>query len=227
MSAKNSADSSEKGEDFEGGNAPGATPERKPLDFGLVNGLTAPPGQMVQDLTGWQAQQQDQDMTGQSTSASPQLPSSGAVRPGEIDNEREQIWRQFMKANPKIQLLDQSQEGTMTEEGVKTPYMAPRLQNFPFDSIEELAEDMRHNGLRWRHNLRERVADDPNLKRLLDWVTYTAHLQRASQQEVLRRSFSTSSYFPTSKANKSWTWATAMCKCQSPSSNNTHTLPRS
>ncbi len=57
-------------------------------------------------------------------------------------------------------------------EDEQTPYMGPRLQNFPFNSIKELAEDMRHNGLRWRHNLRERVADDPNLKRLLDWVTY-------------------------------------------------------
>ncbi len=57
-------------------------------------------------------------------------------------------------------------------EDEEIPYMAPRLQNFPFNSIEELAEDMRHNGLRWRHNLRERVAEDPTLKRLLDWVTY-------------------------------------------------------
>ncbi len=59
MSAKNNADSSEKDEDFEIENAPGATQGRTPLDFRLVKQMPAPPGQMVQDLAGWQAQQQD------------------------------------------------------------------------------------------------------------------------------------------------------------------------
>jgi hypothetical protein len=170
MSAKNSADSSEKDEDFESGNAPGATQERTPLDFRLVNRMPAPPGQMVRDLAGWQAQQQDQNMMDQSPSTEP-LPS-GTLQPEEVDNQREQMWQQFIQANPNIQRADQSQVVMMAVEGGETPYTAPRPQNFPFNSIEELAEDMRHNGLRWRHNLRERVADDPNLKRLLDWVTY-------------------------------------------------------
>jgi hypothetical protein len=172
MSGRGSADSSERDEDFESGNAPGATPHRTPLNFRLVTGMPAPPGQMVQDLAGWQAQQRDQDMMDQSSSASSQLPTSGTVQPGEIDNKREQIWQKFVKANPKIKQADESQGEKMAVEDDETPYMAPQLQNFPFNSIEELAEDMRHNGLRWRHNLRERVGDDPKLTRLLDWVAY-------------------------------------------------------
>jgi hypothetical protein len=77
-----------------------------------------------------------------------------------------------VKANPKIKESEKSQGDQIEVEVEETPYMAPPIQNFPFNSIEELTEDMRHNGLRWRHNLRERVATDPNLKRLLDWVTY-------------------------------------------------------
>jgi hypothetical protein len=167
MSGQGSADSSERDEDFESGNAPGATPDRTP-----VIGMPAPPGQMAQDLAGWQDRQRDQDMMDQSSPASSQLPTSSTMQPGKIDNEREQIWQQFMKANPKMQLVDQSQGETTAVEGVETPYMAPRLQNFPFNSIEELAEDMGHNGLRRRHNLRERIVEDPSLKRLLNWVTY-------------------------------------------------------
>jgi hypothetical protein len=165
MSAKNSADFSEKDEDFESRNAPGATQERTPLDFRLVNGMPAPPGQMVRDLAGWQAQQQDQNMMDESPGTEP-LPS-GTIQPEEVWNQREQVWQKYLQENPAVARAEQSQvEATAVEreESAGTPYMAPPRQNFPFNSIEELAEDMKHNGLRWRHNLRERVADDPNLK---------------------------------------------------------------
>jgi hypothetical protein len=162
---------SAKDENFQGEDASGATQVRTPLGFRLVSGMPAPPGQMTQDLVGWQAQQRDQVMMDQSSTASSQPPSSGPIRSGEIDKEREQIWQKYLQENPGIARADQSQvETTDVERGesVGTPYMAPPRQKFPFNSIEELAEDMRHNGLRWRHNLRERVADDPALKRFLD-----------------------------------------------------------
>jgi hypothetical protein len=134
--------------------------------------MPAPPGQMKKDLAGWEAQKRDQDMMGESFSTSTHLPSSGLDQPEKIDSEeQEKIWQQFAAAN-NIRQAGDSQENRMEVEEDEKPYMAPPLQNFSFNSIEELAEQMRRNGLRWRHNLRERVADDPNLKRLLDWVTY-------------------------------------------------------
>jgi hypothetical protein len=131
---------------------------------------------MVRDLAGWQAQQQDQNMTdaGSVTGTGPLNP--GETQPDDAEkHQREQDWQQYLQEHPNITQAGTSQVKTTSverEESAGSPYLAPPIQNFPFDSIEELAEAMRHNGLRWRHNLRERVADDPNLKRFLDWVTY-------------------------------------------------------
>ncbi len=56
MSDRGSADSSEKDEEFEDGNAPGANPGRTPLDLQLVSGMPPSLGQMEKDLAGWKAQ---------------------------------------------------------------------------------------------------------------------------------------------------------------------------
>jgi hypothetical protein len=39
-------------------------------------------------------------------------------------------------------------------------------------SIDHLDEQMRFNGLRWRHELKRRVTKDPNLQNLLTWIQY-------------------------------------------------------
>jgi hypothetical protein len=149
MSAQNSVDSSEKDEDFGSENAPGATQGRTPLDFRLVNGMPAPPGQMVRDLAGWQAQQQDQNMTDEGSGTGTEPLNPGKTQPDDVWNQREQVWQKYLQEHPDVAQAEQSQVETTTaerEESAGTPYLAPPRQNFPFNSIEELAEDMRHNG---------------------------------------------------------------------------------
>jgi hypothetical protein len=132
MSAKNSADSSEKDEDFGSENAPGATPGRTPLDFRLVNGMPAPPGQMVRDLAGWQAQQQDQEMTDEGSGTGTEPLNPGKMQPDDVWNQREQVWQQYIQKHPDVAQAEESQvkttivereesAGTEREESAGTP----------------------------------------------------------------------------------------------------------
>jgi hypothetical protein len=51
-------------------------------------------------------------------------------------------------------------------------FLLPPSQKFRPSSIDHLEERMRFNGLRWRHELKRRVAKDPNLHNLLTWVQH-------------------------------------------------------
>jgi hypothetical protein len=54
-------------------------------------------------------------------------------------------------------------------EGVDQPILhSPQLQKFIYNSVEELAERMKHIG----YALKEKVAIDSDLKRHLDWIQY-------------------------------------------------------
>ena len=48
----------------------------------------------------------------------------------------------------------------------------PPSQNFHPNSIDLLDEQMRHNGLRWRHALNRAAAKDPHLQDLLKWFQH-------------------------------------------------------
>jgi hypothetical protein len=50
-------------------------------------------------------------------------------------------------------------------------FLAPS-QKFHPNSIDHLDEQMRFNGLRWRHELKRRVAKDPHLQDLLNWFQH-------------------------------------------------------
>ncbi len=170
---------------FESENAPGATQGRTPLDFRLVKEMPAPPGQMVRDLAGWQAQQQDQNMMDEGSGTGTEPLNPGKTQPDEVWNQREQVWQQYIQKHPDVAQAEQSQvkttivereesagtereesAGTEREESAGTPYLAPPRQNFPFDSIEELAEDMRHNCERYEHEIDYRLWDIGSSKSL-------------------------------------------------------------
>jgi hypothetical protein len=50
-------------------------------------------------------------------------------------------------------------------------FLLPESQNFVPGTAEDFTEKMRINGLRWRHELRKKVKNDPNLRELLQWVS--------------------------------------------------------
>jgi hypothetical protein len=62
---------------------------------------------------------------------------------------------------------DEDEDGDQEEE-----LFLPPSQNFRPNSIDQLDEQMRYNGLRWRHELKKRVAKDPNLQSLLTWFQH-------------------------------------------------------
>ncbi len=49
-------------------------------------------------------------------------------------------------------------------------FLLPRSQHYAPGTTEDFTEKMRFNGLRWRHALRKRVQNDPQLRELLQWV---------------------------------------------------------
>ncbi len=48
--------------------------------------------------------------------------------------------------------------------------LLPESQNFVPGTAEDFTEKMRFNGLRWRHELRKRVRNDPTLREFFQWV---------------------------------------------------------
>jgi hypothetical protein len=58
------------------------------------------------------------------------------------------------------------------DEDPEDELFLPPSQNFHPNSIDHLDEQMRYNGLRWRHELKRRVAKDPHLQDLLTWFQY-------------------------------------------------------
>ncbi len=63
---------------------------------------------------------------------------------------------------------------TINEEGgheEDDKFLLPESQNFVPGTAEDFTEKMRINGLRWRHELRKKVKNDPNLRELLQWVS--------------------------------------------------------
>jgi len=65
----------------------------------------------------------------------------------------------------------QSNDQTMndgTEED--DAFLLPESQNFSHGTAEHFTEVLRFNGLRWRHELKRRVRNDPTLQEFLVWV---------------------------------------------------------
>ncbi len=65
------------------------------------------------------------------------------------------------------QSKDQAMNDGTEEEDV---FLLPESQNFVPGTAEYFTEKMRFNGLRWRHELRKRVRNDPTLREFLQWV---------------------------------------------------------
>jgi hypothetical protein len=62
---------------------------------------------------------------------------------------------------------DEDEDGDQEEE-----LFLPPSQKFHPNSIDYLDEQMRFNGLRWRHELKRRVAKDSHLQDLLNWFQH-------------------------------------------------------
>jgi hypothetical protein len=58
------------------------------------------------------------------------------------------------------------------DEDPEDEIFLPPSQNFHPNSTDHLDEQMRYNGLRWRHALKRRVAKDPHLHDLLMWFQH-------------------------------------------------------
>ncbi len=68
---------------------------------------------------------------------------------------------------PPPQSKDHTMNDGTEEEDV---FLLPESQNFVPGTAEYFTEKMRFNGLRWRHELRKRVRNDPTLREFLQWV---------------------------------------------------------
>jgi hypothetical protein len=71
---------------------------------------------------------------------------------------------------------DEDEDGDQAEE-----LFLPPSQNFRPNSIDHLDEQMRFNGLRWRHELKRRVAKDPHLQDLLNWFQHPAPMDETTR----------------------------------------------
>ena len=71
------------------------------------------------------------------------------------------------KAPSPPQSKDQSMNEGTEEDDV---FLLPESQNFPHGTAEHFTEVLRFNGLRWRHELKRRVRNDPTLQDFLVWV---------------------------------------------------------
>ncbi len=74
---------------------------------------------------------------------------------------------QTAKDRPPPQSEDLTMNDGTKEEDV---FLLPESQNFVHRTAEDFTEKMRFNGLRWRHDLRKRVRNDPTLREFLQWV---------------------------------------------------------
>jgi hypothetical protein len=74
---------------------------------------------------------------------------------------------QTAKDRPPPQSEDLTMNDGTEEEDV---FLLPESQNFVPGTAEDFTEKMRFNGLRWRHELRKRVRNDPTLREFLQWV---------------------------------------------------------
>ena len=121
-----------------------------------------------------QEQNPDQTMSPNASSvAAEQLPrhetqaqeSDAAIRA--FDDLYDTSDGQTAKDSPPSQLKDQTMNDGSEEEDV---FLLPESQNFVHGTAEHFTEVMRFNGLRWRHELRRRVRNDPTLREFLEWV---------------------------------------------------------
>ncbi len=62
---------------------------------------------------------------------------------------------------------DELEDGEQEED-----FLLPPSQKLRPGSIDHLDEQMRFNGLRWRHQLKRRVAKDPDLHNVLRWFQH-------------------------------------------------------
>jgi hypothetical protein len=62
---------------------------------------------------------------------------------------------------------DEHEDGDQDED-----FLLPPSQKFHPGSIDHLDEQMRFNGLAWRHALKRRAAKDLNLRNLLAWIQH-------------------------------------------------------
>jgi hypothetical protein len=76
------------------------------------------------------------------------------------------------KANEETAPQDSGFMDEDEDEDPEDELFLPPLQNFHPNSIDRLDEQMRYNGLRWRHALKRRVAKDPHLHDLLTWFQH-------------------------------------------------------
>ena len=65
--------------------------------------------------------------------------------------------------------VDKDNEDKDNEE--EDVFLLPESGNFAIGTAEYFTEKLRFNGLRWRHEVRQRVKKDPNLRDFLLWVS--------------------------------------------------------
>jgi hypothetical protein len=90
---------------------------------------------------------------------------TNTVPPTAIRNREEKADGEATRRDWNFQ--DEDEDGDQEEE-----LFLPPSQNFRPNSIDHLDEQIRYNGLRWRHELKKRVAKDPNLQSLLTWFQH-------------------------------------------------------
>jgi hypothetical protein len=122
-----------------------------------------------------QDQTPDQTMTSEKSSVAAGEPPPQGVRTDDGLDAIKTLDDLFDSTGEKaVKDPDTPLEEDLNEEGgheEDDKFLLPESQNFVPGTAEDFTEKMRINGLKWRHELRRRVKNDPNLRELLQWVS--------------------------------------------------------
>jgi hypothetical protein len=88
------------------------------------------------------------------------------------------------KANEETAPQDSDFMDEDEDEDPEDEFFLPPSQKCHPNSIDHLDEQMRYNGLRWRHELKRKVTKDPHLRDLLTWFQH----HPSPMDETTRRS---------------------------------------
>jgi hypothetical protein len=71
---------------------------------------------------------------------------------------------------PHHEAIDVDKDNEDKDNEEEDVFLLPKSQNFAPGTAEYFTEKLRFNGLRWRHEVKQRVKKDPNLRDFLLWV---------------------------------------------------------
>ena len=118
-----------------------------------------------------EGQPQDQDMNPGGSSVTAVVPTHSEMTAEDAPGIKafEALYGESPPKDPEAINVDKDDEVKDNEE--EDVFLLPESQNFAPGTAEDFTEKLRFNGLRWRHEVRQRVKKDPRLIDFLLWVS--------------------------------------------------------